>query len=553
MKERQPQKAKAKLVTKPVRKETCGSIIPIKGHDQLPKCESGSGGDSSDSFAQAQKPVRKEMDHNITQAISFASVAIILAWLLIAGCMGIHSNEVINSLGLYSPIILRNYVNLGQVLFWLPAAAVACGLLSGVAMYLARESQSRDIDWTDSHLFLEYSGPLTLALKWTAIESVRQGFRWDILNGKQPTFVVTTKEGNVFKLKLSDISRKHNIGTFFSMIKTNAPHAMLGVDASFAHDHSYTELWLKYFSTPTERERTGMLEKDMRVDCGRYRVHCTIGGGGQGTAYLATVEEQISFVEQTGETSVQHIMTANRGLNSQPGEQVVLKEYVLPVHRGHLTTERTAERLKAEAEILSRLDHPQIVKLEDAFIEDYRGYLVLEYVQGESLKTLVERLGPQLEESVIQWSMQVCKILEYLHSLEPCVVHRDITPDNLLLQEDGFIKLVDFNVAYQVDSSSTATVVGKHAYIPAEQFRGKPTPQSDIYALGGTMFFLLTGKEPEPITQSHPRRVNAAVGESLDQIVAHATASSLKDRTASVGDLHLALSKTLSKQKMPTA
>ena len=103
-----------------------------------------------------------------------------------------------------------------------------------------------------------------------------------------------------------------------------------------------------------------------------------------------------------------------------------------------------------------------------------------------------------------------------------------------MLQEDGNIKLVDFNVAYQVDSSATATVVGKHAYIPAEQFRGKPVPQSDIYSLGGSMFYLLTGKEPEPISTSHPANHNENVSIELDRIVAKATATSLEVRYADV-------------------
>ena len=120
-------------------------------------------------------------------------------------------------------------------------------------------------------------------------------------------------------------------------------------------------------------------------------------------------------------------------------------------------------------------------------------------------------------------------------------MHRDITPDNLLLQNDGTIKIVDFNVAYQVDSSATATVVGKHAFIPAEQFRGKPTPQSDIYALGATMYYLLTGEEPEPITESHPARVDEAVPQELDAIIGKATTNDLSRRYQNVDELSQAL------------
>jgi len=441
-----------------------------------------------------------------------------------------------------------------QVLNLLPFAAFGCALTTAFATYIARSSKSREIDWTDSHLMLEYSGPINLAFKWTAIKSVDQIWKWDIFHGRQPVFLLTTNEGNVFKLKLSDITAKNNVGSFFSLIKEHAPKAKFNVDPNFATDESYTELWLKYFSKATDRARSGLLEKDMLVCDGMYRVVGTIGGGGQGTAYLAIVErDQIpdsaygaesadgKVAVSLGNKDARHILRVDPSTTEQRkklvlGQEVVLKEYVLPVHRGQLTAERTAEKLQAEAEILDKLDHEQIVKLKDAFIEDYRGYLVLDFVPGESLKSLTDRLGPQKEEQIINWAIQVLDILSYMHGLTPSLVHRDITPDNLMLQEDGFIKLVDFNVAYQVDSSATATVVGKHAYIPAEQFRGKPTPQSDIYSLGGTMFYLLTGKEPEPISTSHPANHSQFVSPELDEIVAKATATPLLERYANVED-----------------
>jgi serine/threonine-protein kinase len=266
----------------------------------------------------------------------------------------------------------------------------------------------------------------------------------------------------------------------------------------------------------------------------------TVGGGGQGTAYLAVCKHPVTRLDETCQHFAEDVETS--GLVKDKME-VVLKEYVLPVHRGKVTAEKTAEKLKAEAEILRKLDHPQIVKLLDGFIEDYRGYLVLEYVQGETLKSIVDRLGPQPESAVIAWATQVADILSYLHSLTPSVVHRDITPDNLILQEDGTIKVVDFNVAHQVDSSATATVVGKHAYIPPEQFRGKPTEQSDIYALGGTMYFLLTGNEPEPISVARPRTVAHHVSEKLDALVAKCTSLDLTRRCESAASLSAELKK----------
>jgi serine/threonine-protein kinase len=93
-----------------------------------------------------------------------------------------------------------------------------------------------------------------------------------------------------------------------------------------------------------------------------------------------------------------------------------------------------------------------------------------------------------------------------------------------MLDQDGNLILIDFDVAQQqIDSSKTATVVGKPPYMPPEQIRGKPTTRSDIYALGATLHFLLTGCDPEPLTSSHPRTLNDLVSVELDNIVARAT------------------------------
>jgi tRNA A-37 threonylcarbamoyl transferase component Bud32 len=435
----------------------------------------------------------------------------------------------------------RNASNLGEVARYLPFAILGCVATCGLASFISSRSKSRRINWTDSHLTLEYSGPLSMALKWSAIKRVDQCRQWELFHAQQQVFVVTTQQGKVFRLRMSDIIHKRNIGEFFSLIKTNAPGAVLNVDNNFAKENSYTELWLKYFSSPSVRQKQGLLSENMLLDDGRYRIINTISGGGQGTAYLAAIQNpapssKSEASSDTDDTEVSHIITPdNEALSGT--EYVVLKEYVLPVHRGQLTAERTTEKLRSEANILVSLQHPKIVKVLDAFIEDYRGYRVLQHIEGESLKSLTERLGPQPEPLVVDWAKQCCEILNYMHDLTPPIVHRDITPDNLMLQPDGTIKLVDFNVAHQVDASATATVAGKHAYIPPEQFRGKPCPQSDIYALGGTMFYLLTGQEPEPITVSHPASVNQAVSRKLDEIVAAATQSSLTARTASAEKL----------------
>ncbi|HEY9868982.1 MAG TPA: hypothetical protein V6D08_07435 [Candidatus Obscuribacterales bacterium] len=135
-----------------------------------------------------------------------------------------------------------------------------------------------------------------------------------------------------------------------------------------------------------------------------------------------------------------------------------------------------------------------------------------------------------------------------MHGLTPPIVQPDFTPDNLILQDDLKLKLVDFNVAHELEASATATVVGKHSYLPPEQFRGKPLGQSDIHALGCTMFYLLTAQEPEPITQSDPRHHRPDVGAVLAEIVKCATALDPSRRYASAAEMKAELEALTSKR-----
>jgi hypothetical protein len=285
-------------------------------------------------------------------------------------------------------------------------------------------------------------------------------------------------------------------------------------------DHTYTELWLNALSATPQRERLAPLAAGTKLQGGDYCIVDRIGMGGQGVAYraiAAATEERDEIV-------------------------AVLKEYVLPVHVTLQARKQSIEVLQHEAKLLQRLEHPQVVQLLDFFFEDHRGYLVLELIEGTSLRKIVENDGPLLESLVRDLALQMCDILEYLHQQTPPVVHRDFTPDNLILTTSGTLKLIDFNVAHQREATTTATVVGKHAFIPPEQFRGKPTPRSDIYAMGGTLHFLLTGQDPQPITPSHPQKINAFISSDIDDLIAKATSVDEKKRIQSAVDFRKALS-----------
>lgn len=268
---------------------------------------------------------------------------------------------------------------------------------------------------------------------------------------------------------------------------------------------NYTQLWLEVLATSPARQRQDSLPVSATIANGRYDVLGQIGSGGQGTAYLARAK------------------AGALGEGSAPLD-VVLKEFVLPYHAGLTVSKKALDSIQREADLLRALAHPQIVKMVDLFVEDQRAYLVLEHIEGKSLRNIVDEQGPYSEEQVCDLALQMCDILSHLHSQHPAVLHRDFTPENLIMGSDGSLKLIDFNVAQQMHSDATRTVVGKHAYIPPEQFRGKATEQSDLYAMGATMYFLLTGREPEPITVAHPRAERSEVSPEMDTIVAQCTA-----------------------------
>ncbi|HIA55479.1 MAG TPA: hypothetical protein EYN91_25930 [Candidatus Melainabacteria bacterium] len=316
-------------------------------------------------------------------------------------------------------------------------------------------------------------------------------------------------------MKLSAFDTAEDREKILAMIRNWAPNVPRPPEVEQCLEppanHSYTEMWLQALAAPPKRERLKPLMDGASVQAGKYRVINQLGVGGQGSAYLAS--DNIN----------EHV--------------VVLKEFILPVHVDVNVRKSALESFENEARILKQMDSPNVVKLIDFFVEDHRAYLVLEHIDGMSLRELVEKNGAMKESQVKELALQMCYILSYLHSLSPPVVHRDFTPDNLILQRDGTLKLIDFNVAQQVEATVTGTVVGKHAYLPPEQFRGMPTSQSDIYACGATLHFLLTGADPEPISQSHPAKQVPNLSKGMDHIVAHATQLDIGQRYDQIDEM----------------
>ncbi len=163
-----------------------------------------------------------------------------------------------------------------------------------------------------------------------------------------------------------------------------------------------------------------------------------------------------------------------------------------------------------EAQVLKQLNHPRIPKYRDYFCLDERFLwfgLVQEYIPGSSLRERLSRGDRFTEEQVRKIAVDVLKILEFLHQLNPAVLHRDVKPSNLIWGEDEQIYLVDFGSVQDraAKEGATFTVVGTYGYAPMEQFGGRAIPASDLYAFGATLIHLLAGTAPADLPSRNLR------------------------------------------------
>ncbi len=204
---------------------------------------------------------------------------------------------------------------------------------------------------------------------------------------------------------------------------------------------------------------------------GRYRVIRPLGGGGMKLVYLAE----------------------DLRLAARP---CALAEMVDSFTDPDMQRQAVAA-FQREADMLAQLSNEHIPRIHDRFSEQNRHYLVMEFVDGQTLEDELKRGGGRLDEArVIDAALQVLDTLGYLHSLVPPVIYRDLKPSNLMLARNGQVKLIDFGIARFFQPQSNATMIGTQGYAPPEQYRGRAEARSDLYALGATMHHALSGRDP---------------------------------------------------------
>jgi serine/threonine-protein kinase len=253
---------------------------------------------------------------------------------------------------------------------------------------------------------------------------------------------------------------------------------------------------------------------------GRYRVLGRLGVGGMATVYLAE--------------------------DSSLGRKVALKVMA----ERYAEDGEFVERFRREAQAAARLNHPNIIAVYDRGEAEGRPYIAMEYLQGRTLKQVIQKEGPLSPERAIAFAMQVLAGLRYAH--EHGVVHRDVKPHNVLVGDDGRVKVTDFGIAHAGDPQMTevGSIVGTAQYLSPEQARGRSVgPQTDIYSLGVVLYEMLAGRVPfegdssvaiamQHVSDEPPplRSLAPQVPEPLALVVAHAMLKQPSQRYASADE-----------------
>ncbi len=220
---------------------------------------------------------------------------------------------------------------------------------------------------------------------------------------------------------------------------------------------------------------------------------------------------------------------------------VVLKEIVIPQNADATAKEKALLNFKKEASILSKLDHPNIVKVKDFFVEDNRQYLMMDYESGQDLRQLVAQNGLMNENEASQIMLKVAGAIDYLHSQSPPIIHRDISPDNIILKNNGEILIIDFGAANEFMGTATGTLIGKQAYMAPEQLQGRATLASDVYGFGATFYFLITGRDPIPLSASNIKDVLPGSSQELTDFIIKCTQFELESRFNNISQIILDL------------
>lgn len=248
------------------------------------------------------------------------------------------------------------------------------------------------------------------------------------------------------------------------------------------------------------------------------------------------IYEIISVIDKGGMSVV--YLAMNRRANKQWAIKEVRKT-------GDKKLDVVRQNLIVEIDMLKKLNHPNLPSIIDVIDKDDTFLIVMDYIQGNSLQKVLKNEGAQPQERVVRWGIQICDVLQYLHSQNPPIIYRDMKPANVMLKPDGNITVIDFGTAreFKIDSTEDTTCLGTKGYAAPEQYRGSKHHQTDertdIYNLGVTLYHLLTNKHPneppyvlKPITEW-----NSNLSTGLEKIIIKCTKEDPDERYQSCAEL----------------
>jgi eukaryotic-like serine/threonine-protein kinase len=255
----------------------------------------------------------------------------------------------------------------------------------------------------------------------------------------------------------------------------------------------------------------------------RYKIMGVLGGGGMGTVYQA------------------------RDLNFPDVRKLVAIKEMQLLSNDAAVRANSLKNFRREANILATLSHPAIPKIFDFFDINDRAYLVMEYINGGDLEVILSKTKELPIEKIMEWAIELCDVLEYLHRHEPePIIFRDMKPPNVMIDSLGKVRLIDFGIAKTFTAGVKHTMIGTEGYSAPEQYKGDVTPLSDIYSLGATLHHILTRRDPrlEPPFSFHERPIanyNPKVPDGMIAIVERALQFNPAERYQSCAEMKTAL------------
>lgn len=260
-----------------------------------------------------------------------------------------------------------------------------------------------------------------------------------------------------------------------------------------------------------------MLKVGELID-GKYKILNEIGRGGMSTVYLA--------------------------INEKANKPWAVKEVR---KNGISNRELVKQSLMVEINLLKKLKHKGLPSIVDIIDQQDNYLIVMDYIEGITLENILQEEGVQPQEKVVDWAIQLCDVLQYLHTRKPAIIYRDMKPSNIMLRSDGSVVLIDFGTAREFKERHVedTTCLGTQGYAAPEQFggMGQTDERTDIYSLGATMYRLVTGHNPsEPPYEMYPiTHWNPRLSTGLEGIIAKCTSKDPKSRYQSVQEVRYAL------------